>query len=121
LKGLYSTPRVGHFFTTHLFFTRAGLNLPYIFVKLAFDEPYPELARKLNPLPVDLAWVRGMDFLPVLTDVAAIEGSAAELAERRGGCRDRKRDRQRGGASGPSMGRSAPAVGRGRVLSQCGW
>jgi hypothetical protein len=47
-------------------------------------EPYPEPARKLNPLPVDLAWVRGMDFLSVLTDMAAIEGSVAELAERRG-------------------------------------
>ncbi|HTG32576.1 MAG TPA: hypothetical protein VLB76_06555 [Thermoanaerobaculia bacterium] len=75
---------IGRFFTTHLFLTRAGLNLPYLFVKLAFGEPYPEPARKLNPLPVDLAWVRGMDFLPVLTDMAAIEGTAAELAARRG-------------------------------------
>ena len=28
---------IGRFFTTHLFFTRAGLNLPHVFVKLAFD------------------------------------------------------------------------------------
>jgi len=32
---------------------------------------------------VDLAWVRGMDFLPVLTDVATIEKAATDLAERR--------------------------------------
>jgi len=74
---------IGRFFTTHLFFTRAGLNLPHLFVKLAFDEPIPPLARTTNPLANDLAWVRGMDFLPVLTDVAAIERPVAELAARR--------------------------------------
>ncbi|HEX3555891.1 MAG TPA: carboxylate--amine ligase [Thermoanaerobaculia bacterium] len=74
---------IGRFFTTHLFFTRAGLNLPYLFVKLAFGEAYPAPARRLNPLPPGLAWVRGMDFLPVLTDVAAIEGAVDELAARR--------------------------------------
>lgn len=74
---------IGRFFTTHLFFTRAGLNLPYLFVKLAFDEPFPLPARRFNPLPSGLAWVRGLDFLPLLTDVEAIERSAAELAKRR--------------------------------------
>ncbi len=74
---------IGRFFTTHLFFTRAGLNLPHLFVKLAFGDPYTAPARKLNPLPPGLAWVRGMDFLPVLTDMATIEGSAAELSVRR--------------------------------------
>jgi hypothetical protein len=74
---------IGRFFTTHLFFTRAGLNLPYLFVKLAFGEPYPAPERKLNPLRPGLAWVRGMDFLPVLTDVETIESAAGELDERR--------------------------------------
>jgi hypothetical protein len=74
---------IGRFFTTHLFFTRAGLNLPYLFAKLAFDEPYPAPAQRLNPLPSGLAWVRGMDFLPVLTDVEAFERAASDLAERR--------------------------------------
>jgi hypothetical protein len=78
---------IGRFFTTHLFFTRAGLNLPYLFAKLAFGEPYQEPARRFNPLPDGLAWVRGMDFLPVLTDVEAFERSAAELAARRQGLR----------------------------------
>lgn len=74
---------IGRFFTTHLFFTRAGLNLPYLFVKLAFGEPLPPLEKKFSPLKPGLAWVRGMDFLPVLTTVDAIEASARELEERR--------------------------------------
>lgn len=74
---------IGRFFTTHLFFARAGLNLPYLFVKLAFEEPFPAPARKLNPLPPGLAWVRGMDFLPVLTDMETIERSTGELEARR--------------------------------------
>ncbi|MBU1999383.1 MAG: carboxylate--amine ligase, partial [Candidatus Omnitrophica bacterium] len=60
---------IGRFFTTHLFFTEAGLNLPYIFVKLAFGEKPPKIRKKVNPLPEGLAWVRGMDFLPILTNV----------------------------------------------------
>jgi hypothetical protein len=74
---------IGRFFTTHLFFTRAGLNLPYLFVKLVFDEPYPAPARRFNPLPSGLAWIRGMDFLPVLTNVEAVERYAAALEARR--------------------------------------
>jgi carbamoyl-phosphate synthase large subunit len=60
---------IGRFFTTHEFFTKAGLNMPYIFIKLAFGEPYPEPAKKINPLPENLVWIRGMDFLPILTTV----------------------------------------------------
>lgn len=74
---------IGRFFTTHLFFTRAGLNLPYLFVKLAFGEGCQLPEPRLNPLPSGLAWVRGMDFLPVLTTVESIERAADELAARR--------------------------------------
>lgn len=63
---------IGRFFTTHLFFTEAGLNLPFIFVKLAFAERIPGLKKKINPLPSGLAWVRGMDFLPILTSLDKI-------------------------------------------------
>jgi carbamoyl-phosphate synthase large subunit len=63
---------IARFFTTHLFFTRAGLNMPHIFIKLAFGEEPPAVGRKLNPLPSGLAWIRGMDMEPVLTDVSAI-------------------------------------------------
>jgi carbamoyl-phosphate synthase large subunit len=74
---------IGRFFTTHLFFTRAGLNMPYLFVKLAFGEPLPPIAAKFSPLKPGLAWVRGMDFLPVLTDVETIEAAERELERRR--------------------------------------
>jgi len=66
---------IGRFFTTHGFFTRAGLNLPYIFVKLAYGEPIPKIRRKINPLPSGLAWIRGMDFLPVLTTLDEINSN----------------------------------------------
>ena len=70
---------IGRFFTTHLFFSQAGLNMPYIYLKLAFDEHPLHLHKKINPLPSGLAWVRGMDFLPVLTTVEEIENSEREL------------------------------------------
>ncbi len=74
---------IGRFFTTHHFFTAAGLNMPYIFVKLAFNEKLPPLPKKINPLPPGLAWVRGMDFLPILTDIKKINLCEEELGKRR--------------------------------------
>ncbi len=74
---------IGRFFTTHLFFTRAGLNLPHLLVKVAFGEELPPIPQRINPLKPGLAWVRGMDFLPVLTDVEAIQRSVDALAARR--------------------------------------
>lgn len=59
---------IGKFFTTHYFFTRAGLNMPHIYLKLAFDEELPEIKKKLNPLPSGLLWIRGMDIEPILVD-----------------------------------------------------
>lgn len=74
---------IARFFTTHYFFTAAGLNMPYIYVKLAFGEPISSIQRKINPLSPGLAWVRGMDFHPVLTTVEAIEAEEAKLNQRR--------------------------------------
>jgi carbamoyl-phosphate synthase large subunit len=74
---------IGRFFTTHLFFTAAGLNMPYIAVRLAFGEATPPLAKKINPLPPGLVWVRGMDKDPVLTDLATLEAMERALHERR--------------------------------------
>lgn len=77
---LYPTEiNVGRFFTTHHFFTAAGLNLPYLFVKAALGEPLPHLSRKLNPLREGLVWIRGVDFLPVLTTLEAIFEAEASL------------------------------------------
>jgi carbamoyl-phosphate synthase large subunit len=74
---------IGRFFTTHEFFTKAGLNLPWMYVCAALDRPIPPVPQKLGPLPEGLAWVRGMDFLPVLTTVEAIDAKEAELQDRK--------------------------------------
>lgn len=74
---------VGRFFTTHLFFAKAGLNMPYIVVRIAFGEPPPPLERRLNPLPAGLLWIRGMDVEPILTTVSEVERAVAVLARRR--------------------------------------
>jgi len=76
---------IARFFTTHLFFTSAGLNMPYMLVKLAYGEEPPPVAKKINPLPTGLLWVRGMDMEPVLTDVEAVEGFRRGLAARLNG------------------------------------
>ena len=74
---------IGRFFTTHEFFTQAGLNMPALLVNLAWGEKLPEGYPVVNPLPPGLAWVRGVDFLPLLTTVDEIEASVADLERRR--------------------------------------
>jgi hypothetical protein len=59
---------IGRFFTTVHFFTAAGVNFPYIFVKLALGETPPVVDPPVNPLPPGKLWIRGMDTEPVLTD-----------------------------------------------------
>lgn len=56
---------IGRFFTTILFFTTAGLNMPEIYVNLALKgQKYNK--EIFNPLPNDLLWVRSMDKNPIL-------------------------------------------------------
>jgi carbamoyl-phosphate synthase large subunit len=74
---------IGRFFTTHLFFTRAGLNMPYILVKLALGEPLDFSPPLVNPLPAGLLWIRGMDIEPILTERAPVRAAEAGLQERR--------------------------------------
>jgi carbamoyl-phosphate synthase large subunit len=74
---------IGRFFTTSLFFSTAGLNMPYIFTRLALGEEPPPIARRLNPLPPGLLWVRGMDRAPQLVRAEDVEAAARELAQRR--------------------------------------
>ena len=76
---------IGRFFTTIHFFTEAGLNMPDIFVRLAFGEKLPYIARPVNPLPPGLVWVRGMDSRPVLTKDSVIERYKTELARMKRG------------------------------------
>ncbi len=57
---------ISRFFTTVLFFTEAGLNMPKIFKDIALYNKFPSLNKKINPLPNGLMWVRGMDTKPKL-------------------------------------------------------
>ena len=61
---------ISRFFTTILFFTEAGLNMPVIFKDLALYGRFPSLAKVINPLPDGLIWLRGMDTKPrLMTDI----------------------------------------------------
>jgi len=64
---------IGRFFTTHYFFTQAGVNFPEIYCNIALDNKFPVLEKKINPLPDGLVWIRGMDVEPVLTTVQELE------------------------------------------------
>ena len=69
---------IGRFFTTHHFFTKAGVNFPEIYCDLALEARFPTLSRTINPLPDGLVWIRGMDVAPVLTtrqELAKLEGA----------------------------------------------
>lgn len=57
---------ISRFFTTVLFFTEAGLNLPEIFKDIVLYNEFPVLNKKINPLPDGLLWLRGMDVKPLL-------------------------------------------------------
>lgn len=57
---------ISRFFTTVLFFTEAGLNMPEIFKDIALYNEFPSFENNINPLPNDLLWLRGMDTLPCL-------------------------------------------------------
>lgn len=57
---------ISRFFTTVLFFTEAGLNMPEIFKDIILYNKFPNLDKKVNPLPNDLLWLRGMDTEPKL-------------------------------------------------------
>ncbi len=84
---------IGRFFTTHDFFSRAGLNFPDIFVKraLGIDVRLPNV--RFNPLPDGLAWVRGLDSEPVLTTERDIDASEQVLAGLRENIREQHRER----------------------------
>ena len=64
---------ISRFFTTVLFFTKAGLNMPEIFKDLAIYGEFPKLSKKINPLPDGLLWLRGMDTKPRLMTSKEIE------------------------------------------------
>lgn len=70
---------ISRFFTTILFFTEAGLNMPVIFKDLILYHKFPKLKRKINPLPDGLHWFRAMDKLPVLLTNMDVEKRLTRL------------------------------------------
>lgn len=74
---------IGRFFTTSYFFTKLGLNMPHIYLKLAFGDELPEIEKKINPLPSGYTWIRGMDTEPVLTTMDKINEYTNDLKKRR--------------------------------------
>ncbi len=70
---------ISRFFTTVYFFTKAGLNMPEIFKDIALYNKFPDLEKKINPLPNDLLWLRGMDTNPMLIHESEIEGKLISL------------------------------------------
>lgn len=50
----------GRFFTTSIFFSEAGCNMPYYYLRMAYDEELPDLPQ-FNALSEGLYWVRLMD------------------------------------------------------------
>lgn len=73
----------GRFFTTHHFFTAAGLNMAYIYLKSGLNEPVALPARRLNPLAPGLVWIRGMDRDPILTTQNSIDAAVEDINRRR--------------------------------------
>lgn len=72
---------IGRFFTTHLFFAKAGFNMAYIYTKLGFGEKV--LAHLINPLKEGLVWIRGMDFEPILTTMEKINESVCRRPDQK--------------------------------------
>lgn len=70
---------ISRFFTTVLFFTKAGLNMPVIFKDLALYGKKPNIKKKINPLPDGLIWLRGMDTEPVLSTIEDVEKDLIRL------------------------------------------
>jgi carbamoyl-phosphate synthase large subunit len=73
---------IGRFFTTQLFFSQAGFNMPAMLLKMALEgETFAGSDPIINPLPPGLIWLRGMDRSPVLTSSEQIDAYEHELTE----------------------------------------
>jgi carbamoyl-phosphate synthase large subunit len=70
---------ISRFFTTILFFTQAGLNMPEIFKDIILYNEFPKLSKRINPLPDDILWLRGMDTKPRLMTVEQLNKEVIKL------------------------------------------
>lgn len=71
--------QASRFYTSSYFMAKAGLNLPYIMLKMAFDEELPVFENKFSPLPDGLVWIKYVDCLPFLTTIEEINKNENEL------------------------------------------
>lgn len=55
------------FYSSVLFLSEAGLNLPDIYTELGLTGERPAIEDRLDPLPSDLVWLKAIDCLPKLT------------------------------------------------------
>ena len=53
------------FFTTSFFFTKAGVNMPYYYIKLGFNEELPKL-KQYNSVEKDIFWIRHIDCITAM-------------------------------------------------------
>ena len=51
----------GRFFTTSYFFSKAGSNMPYAYIKFGLGEKEKISKVKFNSVPKDYYWVRNVD------------------------------------------------------------
>jgi len=70
---------ISRFFTTILFFTEAGLNLPAIFVELGLTGKTSTKKGTISPLKDGLMWLRGMDVAPKLCNEEQMKQSIVYL------------------------------------------
>lgn len=64
--------QASRFFTSTYFMAKAGLNLPYIWLKLALDEKIDHIEDKFSPLEPELLWIKYVDCPPTLTSLSEI-------------------------------------------------
>lgn len=70
---------ISRFFTTVQFFAEAGVNFPKILKDLCLYKKFPDLEKKINPLPDGLLWLRAMDCAPRLATQKEIEREIISL------------------------------------------
>ena len=71
---------ISRFFTTILFFTEAGLNMPKIFKDIILYGEFPKLKKTINPLPDNLLWLRGMDTKPRLMNEEQLDAEIIRIS-----------------------------------------
>jgi hypothetical protein len=72
---------IGRFFTTHQFFTEAGLNMAYIYTMIGLGREV-DIRGFVSKLPTDYVWIRGVDFYPKLTTITAVNKHEEQLETR---------------------------------------